>query len=102
MARNSALNDHFLIVALAIGLGANFIAGHYFSYPFLYCWGWPVAVTLYMACGTVILYIVSAFTLYALLRGAMVHAIGGTLIFIGITELPRLAHMLFMTGGSCG
>jgi hypothetical protein len=82
--------------------GANYLSARYAGYPFAYCWLSPVTSTLYTDWGLVILYGVSAYIVFQLLRGRAAQALGGITIFAAIIELPRLADAVFRLGGSCG
>lgn len=103
MAKEASLTtSETAIGALLVLAGANYLSARLAGYPFLYCWLSPAMRTLYSDWGLVILYGVSAYIVFQLLRGRAAQALGGTILFVAIIELPRLADAVFRLGGSCG
>lgn len=89
-----------LAVAFLALAGANYLAGRYGGYPFLYCWTAPVLRELYLAWGMVALYLIIVYILIALWRKNVIGVMGSAMLFIAFLELPRLSYHLF--GGECG
>lgn len=103
MAKDEPLTHTSQAVVLVASLAAgNYLAAKLFGYPFVYCWAGPPARVLYLDWGLVIAYCVIAYTLYSVLRKNLTGGLIGTLAFLSLFELPRLADVLFRVGGSCG
>ncbi|RWE44248.1 hypothetical protein [Mesorhizobium sp.] len=103
MAKEATLTGTEKLAAAVLAVAVvNYLSVRLSGFPFAYCWLSPVTTTLYRDWGLVILYGVSAYIVFQLFRRGMAQALGGTLIFIAIIELPRLADAVFRLGGSCG
>lgn len=103
MAKEASLTFwEWLAVGALTATAANYLSARLSGYPFAYCWLSPATSTLYNEWGLVILYGVSAYIVFQLLRGKAAQALGGAIIFASIIEFPRLADVVFRLGGSCG
>lgn len=103
MAKAQKLDPSIIAIGSLTGVwGANYSAGHYWGYPFVYCWTAPHLMPLYISWGGMILYICAATLIFQLLRGSAVKALMSAAILTLIVELPRIASQMFSVGGSCG
>jgi apolipoprotein N-acyltransferase len=103
IAKPKKLTPSELLVGLAVGaLALNWLVGHYLGYPFLACWFGPLLTAVYMAWGSVLLYVVVLYILYALFwRRDVIRVLSAAALLFVIIELPRLAAYM-LGGGSCG
>lgn len=103
MAEDVSLTRGQAFIGLSIGLlGGNALATYFFNQPYLACWLEPMTSALYLWVAPVILYGVSAYIIYQLVRGRFPMVLLGALIFTLVVELPTLASKLFKLGVSCG
>lgn len=90
------------LAALCILSAANYFAVRFWDYPFLYCWTVPWLSPIYLSWGSVTLYAIAAYIVWALATGRMIKGMIAGGIFFSVIELPRLAGYLFRQGGFCG
>lgn len=102
MEKSPSIGVEHIIVVLGVVWCGNYIMAKQWGYPFLYCWLSPAAVSLYIAWGTLALYVIVLYVLFQLFVKSIPKAFIGCLIGIGIIEMPHLCDYLFRLGASCG
>jgi hypothetical protein len=77
-------------------------AAAWIIYPTAYCFVSPYLALVYMEWGGVVLYCITAYTLFSFFAGSKRTAFMGVLCGIAVVELPRLTYLIFNMGVSCG
>lgn len=99
--KTKASTEEIVIGIPVLAWIANYISAKQFAYPFLYCWLSPAGASLYMAWGTLAMFIVVAGVVFNALVKSILKAFMWALVGVAVIELPHLADYLFRLGASC-
>ncbi len=91
-----------LVAISVVVVALNWLSAKALGFPFLYCWGGYLAAPAYQAFGTVLLYVIVAYTVFYIMRGNLQMVVAAVMLFVAVVEVPRLADAVFRLGGSCG
>lgn len=90
--------------AIAAGVGGfvlNYAVFRLSGFPFVYCWGQPLAAPVYAEWGQLAFTILTVAGIVFLFMGRHGTAIKAALLMLLVAVIPQWASTLFLLGGSC-